>query len=80
MNLLALARKLQRALIAQGRPIKINQSQIWFDETGRMVTKYTVSEPFTTEDGKKKDQKIIESFHLDEVVKFLASLLDGGES
>lgn len=80
MNLLALARKLQRALIAQGRPIKINQSQIWFDETGRMVTKYTVSEPFTTEDGKKKDQKIIESFHLDEVVKFLALLLDGGES
>ncbi len=80
MNLLALARKLQRALIAQGRPIKINQSQIWFDETGRMVTKYTVSEPFTTEDGKKKDQKLIESFHLDEVVKFLASLLDGGES
>ena len=80
MNLLALARKLQRALIARGRPIKINQSQIWFDETGRMVTKYTVSEPFTTDDGKKKDQKLIESFHLDEVVKFLASLLDGGES
>lgn len=80
MNLLALARKLQRALIARGRPIKINQSQIWFDETGRMVTKYKVSEPFTTEDGKKKDQKLIESFHLDEVVKFLASLLDGGES
>lgn len=79
MNLFALARKLQRALILQGRPIKINQTQVWFEETGRMVTKYTVSKPTTDKKGKKKDQMLLESFRLDEVVKFLASLLDGGD-
>ena len=79
LKLFTLVRKLQRALIAQGKPIKINQTQIWFEETGRMVTKYTVSKPTTDEKGKKKDQMLLESFRLDEVVKFLASLLDGGD-
>ena len=79
MNLYATARKLQRALIQQGRMIKINQSQIWFEETERMGTKYTVLERQTVK-GKKKDTVLIESFRLEEIVKFLADLYKGGES
>lgn len=79
MNLYATARKLQRALLQRGRTIKINQSQIWFDETERMATKYTVLERQMV-NGKKKDSVLIESFRLEEIVKFLADLYKGGES
>ena len=79
MNLFALARKLQRALIRKGRTIKINQSQVWFEETGRMGTKYTVLERKTVK-GKNKDVVLMNSFRLDEVVKYMATMLDGGES
>ena len=79
MNLYALARKLQRALIQKGRTIKINQSQIWLEETEKMATKYIVLERQTV-NGKKKDTVLIESFRLEEIVKFLADLYKGGES
>lgn len=79
MNLFALARKLQRALILQGRPIKINQTQVWIEDTKRMATKYTVKEQMTVK-GKKKDEILMDSYKLAEVVKYLADLLSGGES
>lgn len=79
MNLFALARKLQRALILQGRPIKINQTQVWIEDTKRMATKYIVKEQKTVK-GKKKDEILMDSYKLAEVVKFLADLLSGGES
>lgn len=79
MNLFALARKLQRALILQGRPIKINQTQVWIEESKRMATKYTVKEQKTVK-GKKKDEILMDSYKLAEVVKYLADLLSGGES
>lgn len=79
MNLFALARKLQRALILQGRTVKINQTQVWIDETKQMATKYTVKEQKTVK-GKKNDEVLIDSYKLAEVVKFLADLLSGGES
>lgn len=79
MNLFALARKLQRALILQGRPIKINQTQVWIEDTKRMATKYTVKEQMTVK-GKKKDEILMDSCKLAEVVKYLADLLSGGES
>ena len=79
MNLFALARKLQRALILQGRPIKINQTQVWIEESKRMATKYTVKEQKTV-NGKKKDEILMDSYKLAEVVKFLADMLSGGES
>lgn len=79
MNLFALARKLQRALILQGRPVKINQTQVWIEESKRMATKYTVKEQKTVK-GKKKDEVLMDSYKLAEVVKFLADMLSGGES
>ena len=79
MNLFALARKLQRALILQGRPIKINQTQVWIEDTKRMATKYTVKEQKAVK-GKMKDEILMDSYKLAEVVKFLADLLSGGES
>lgn len=79
MNLFALARKLQRALILQGRPVKINQTQVWIEESKQMATKYTVKEQKTVK-GKKKDEILMDSYKLAEVVKFLADMLSGGES
>lgn len=79
MNLFALARKLQRALILEGRPVKINQTQVWIEDTKRMATKYTVKEQKTVK-GKKKDEILMDSYKLAEVVKFLADMLSGGES
>lgn len=79
MNLFALARKLQRALILQGRPIKINQTQVWIEDTKRMATKYTVKEQKNVK-GKIKDEVLMDSYNLAEVVRFLADLLSGGES
>lgn len=79
MNLFALARKLQQALILQGRTVKINQTQVWIEETKQMATKYTVKEQKTVK-GKKKDEVLIDSYKLAEVVKFLADMLSGGES
>lgn len=80
MNLFALARKLQRALILQGRTVKINQTQVWFEDTKRMGTKYTVLERKTVK-GKNKDVALMDSYRLDEVVKYLAAMLaEGSES
>ena len=77
MNLHALARKLQTALSIRGRYIKINQYQHYSEHTGRMVTKFVVCEKRKIED-KEKDVSICETYQMADVVKSLASLLNGG--
>lgn len=74
MNLRRLMFKLQTALIHQGKPVKINQSQSYFQDTGRMVTKYMLKIP--NADG-GKDVTILETYRAVEVVQTLADLLNG---
>lgn len=66
MNLRSLAFKLQAALVARGRIIKIDQRQVWFEEAGRMITKYILRE-----DG----ETLLESYRIVDVVKCLAEEL-----
>lgn len=77
MNLHALARKLQKALAIRGRYIKINQYQSYSERSERMVTKFVVCEKRKI-DGKEKDVSICETYQMADVVKSLASLLNGG--
>ncbi len=79
MNLHATARKLQTALAARGRYIKINQFQSYSERAERMVTKFVVCEKREVE-GKEKDVAICSSYQLADVVKALATLLNGGDS
>ena len=76
-----LANKLQTALVARGRKVKINQMQGWSDKQQRMVTKFVVCEKRCVAD-KTKDVTITESYQLADVVKALAALLKdpGGSS
>ena len=74
MNLRRLMFKLQTALIRKGKPVKINQSQSYFQDTGRMVTKYMLKIP--NEDG-GKDVTILETYKTAEVVQMLADMLNG---
>lgn len=66
MNLRSLAFKLQAALVARGRIIKIDQRQVWFEEAGRMITKYILREG---------GEKRLETFKIVDVVRFLAGEL-----
>lgn len=66
MNLRSLAFKLQAALVAKGRIIKIDQRQVWFEEAGRMITKYILREG---------DEKRLETFKIVDVVRFLVGEL-----
>lgn len=74
MNLRRLMFKLQTALIHQGKLVKINQSQSYFKDIGRMVTKYVLKVP--NEDG-GKDVTILETYKAAEVVQTLADMLNG---
>lgn len=65
--------KLQTALCAKGKLVRINQKQIWNEECGRMITKYLV----LPEDAYKP---VFESFQPHEIVKFLAGMLGGGDN
>ena len=73
-SLRALAGKLQSALMAKGRIIMMNQLQSYSETTGRVVTKFVISEKL---DGKYV--KIFESWQLPEIVKFLAGEVNGGD-
>lgn len=73
MNLRRLMFKLQTALIHKGKPVKINQSQSYFKETGRMVTKYMLK---IINDG-GKDVTVLETYKASEVVQMLADMLNG---
>lgn len=66
MNLRSLAFKLQAALLARGRIVKIDQRQVWFREAKRMGTKYIVRENM---------EVLLETFKIVDVVQFLAGEL-----
>lgn len=70
----ALVSRLQMALMAQGRIITMNQFQAYSETTGRVVTKFVISE-------KRAENyvKIFESWQLAEIVKFLAAEVNGGD-
>ena len=81
MNLNALAKKLQMALVSKGVHVRINQYQRYSDKAERMVTRFVVTKPMYVEREKKwKNVTICESYQMVDVVKKLASLLkdDGG--
>ena len=77
MNLKALMYKLQTALLCKGVKVKINQFQSYSEESKRMITKYVLTVP-KQEGDKIKNEKLLESYRLSEVVQKLAELLRGG--
>lgn len=77
MNLKALMYKLQTALLYKGVKVKINQFQSYSEESKRMITKYVLTVP-KQEGDKIKNEKLLESYRLSEVVQKLAELLRGG--
>lgn len=76
MNLKRLAYKLQTALLQQGMKVKINQFQSYSEQNKRMITKYVLTVPKQHGD-KIKNEKLLESYRLSEVVQKLAELLRG---
>ena len=77
MNLKRLIYKLQTALLCKGIKVKINQFQSYSEESKRMITKYVLTVPKQHGD-KIKNEKLLESYRLSEVVQKLAELLRGG--
>lgn len=76
MNLKRLMYKLQTALLCKGIKVKINQYQSYSEQNKRMITKYVLTTP--KQHGEKvKDEKLLESYRLSEVVQKLAELLRG---
>lgn len=56
MNIRTTVYKLQKALLMQGRKIKINQIQAYSQKVGKMITKYIVIESRELEDGRTKTE------------------------
>lgn len=77
MNLKRLMYKMQTALLCKGIKVKINQFQSYSEESKRMITKYVLTVP-KQEGDKIKNEKLLESYRLSEVVQKLAELLRGG--
>ena len=77
MNLKRLMYKLQTALLCKGVRVKINQFQSYSEQSKRMITKYVLTVP-KQEGDKVKNEKLLESYRLSEVVQKLAELLRGG--
>lgn len=77
MNLKRLMYKLQTALLCKGVRVKINQFQSYSEQSKRMITKYVLTVPKQHGD-KIKNEKLLESYRLSEVVQKLAELLRGG--
>lgn len=81
MNLNAMARKLQNALVHKGIHVSVNQFQHYSEKAERMVTKFVVTQPkYVAKEKKWKNVTICESYQMIDVVKKLSSLLkdDGG--
>lgn len=76
MNLKRLMYKLQTALLNRGIPVKIHQFQSCSAQNRRMVTKYVLTVPRQKGDV-VRDEKLLESYRLSEVVQKLAELLRG---
>lgn len=74
MNLKRLMYKMQTALLCKGVRVKINQFQSYSEESKRMITKYVLTVP-KQEGDKVKNEKLLESYRLSEVVQKLAELL-----
>lgn len=77
MNLKRLMYKLQTALLCKGIKVKINQFQSYSEQSKRMITKYVLTVP-RQHGNKIKNEKLLESYRLSEVVQKLAELLRGG--
>lgn len=77
MNLKGLMYKLQTALLCKGIKVKINQFQSYSEQSKRMITKYVLTVPKQHGD-KVRNEKLLESYRLSEVVQKLAELLRGG--
>lgn len=77
MNLKRLMYKLQTALLCKGIRVKINQFQSYSEQSKRMITKYVLTVPKQHGD-KIRNEKLLESYRLSEVVQKLAELLRGG--
>ncbi len=77
MNLKRLMYKMQTALLCKGVRVKINQFQSYSEQSKRMITKYVLTVPKQHGD-KIKNEKLLESYRLSEVVQKLAELLRGG--
>ena len=78
MNMQKLSRRLQMALCARGRHIKINQLQHYSDRQGRMVTKYVLSEK-KMKNNRPCSVEILSTYRMSEVIKALAQALRGGD-
>lgn len=76
MNLKRLMYKMQTALLCKGVKVKINQFQSYSELSKRMITKYVLTVP-KQEGDKIKNEKLLESYRLSEVVQKLAELLRG---
>lgn len=77
MNFKKLMYKLQTALLCKGVKVKINQFQSYSEQSKRMITKYVLTVP-KQEGDKIKNEKLLESYRLSEVVQKLVELLWGG--
>lgn len=77
MNIRSTAYKLQKALLMQGRKIKINQVQAYSSKSERMVTKYIVIESKELPSGRIKNKTLMETYSMVDVVKLLAFLYRG---
>lgn len=74
MNLKALMYKLQTALLCKGVKVKINQFQSYSEQSKRMITKYVLT--MLRQHGNKiKNEKLLESYRISDVVQKLAELL-----
>lgn len=76
VNLRATTFKLQKALLMQGRKVKINQMQAYSSKAEKMITKYVVIESRELK-GRIKNKTLLETYSMVDVVKLLASLYRG---
>lgn len=77
MNLRVATVKLQKALLMQGRKIKINQIQSYSEKANKMITKYIVIETKGVAKGRRKNVTLLETYSLVEVVKLMANMYRG---
>ena len=74
MNLKGLMYKLQNALLCKGVKVKINQFQSYSEQSKPMITKYVLTMP--RQPGNKiKNEKLLESYRISDVVQTWAELL-----
>lgn len=71
-------RKLQTAIIGTGKLVKVNTHQFFSEDQARMITSYSVIIPEWSDFRKKMvDHEQLKTCSTVEVVKFLASMLEG---